>query len=365
MPEHTALGSEPSRLPGRRRAGTARTGQDAGPEGSQAAKARSGRASPGFKALAAAQTGRHAPSASHAPVGQATPPLWGGCAAPLHSRAPRRPRSPPGPPTLAPQVLRGGRHRGFAREPPAPAARPLRPCRRRCRRACYVQFSNQLELSMPSVSSWAAGEPAPPCARALRCGLARARAPTPRLIGVRGLFRGCAAPCEISAGPGALSAPGRAPGFRNVPASVCVLHPHCAGDTGAGGPATPRALAHSSPFQCGCWRGFPGPLLRRSGRQALAVGRRVRIVPVPRRLPDLGQAPTKRGCEGHLLPRAVMPLSELMLLSRWERYLHRPAFVVLWARPDPRAVAKDRLRLWLKCLLGVHLENQLNAWKAT
>lgn len=75
MPEHAALGSEPSRLPGRRRAGTARTGQDAGPEGSKAAKAHSGRASPGFKALAAAQTGRHAPSASHAPVGQATPPL--------------------------------------------------------------------------------------------------------------------------------------------------------------------------------------------------------------------------------------------------------------------------------------------------
>ena len=229
MPERTALGSEPSRLPGRRRAGTAgnRTGSWAGrlPGGESTLRP----SEPGLKGSGSCADEPPRPLGEPRPLRKAAAPPPSTAA--LHAaRGPRR-----DPHRGSAGAARGRRHRGFGQEPPAAAARPLRPCRRRSRRACYVQFSNQLEFSMPSVSSWAAGEPAPPCARALRCGLARARASTPRLLCARGLLRGYAAPCGISAGPGALPAPGRAPGFQNVPASVCVPHPHSAGDSGGGG----------------------------------------------------------------------------------------------------------------------------------
>lgn len=162
---------------------------------------------------------------------------------------------------------------GSRRQPPIA---PLRPC---CRRAGYVRFSNQLELSRPPVSSWAADEPAPPCARALRCGAVRslrARArPDCRARGacsaVTLLREGISAGHGGSLSPHPHPPPGRSPRFWNVLRLRSAPHHHHlplrGGDTRVGCPRRPCPQLSFFP----AWLprgGFPGPL----GREKWAPG---------------------------------------------------------------------------------------------
>lgn len=297
MPKRTARGSGPSRLPGPEKRRPRRPAEITGPEGCRAAKARSGRASPGLNALAAAQTARHAPCApSHAPFLRRPRPF--------DSPAPGSEPNPAG--AAGPAAVAQRRPCGVGRELLKEGPRPLRSCRYcRClhrsrRRACYLRFSNQLELSMPSVSSWAADERAPPCARALLCGLVRARASRPRLPTGRKLLGGHAPPGGIAAGSGAFPAPGCARTFWNVP------------------PWTARPALDTEG-----WLGMreaaccSRPLSTDPGFRGLFSARwaRVLVPPSPRRPPDLVGA-CRKGREGHLLPRTVMPWGELLHVRR-------------------------------------------------
>lgn len=136
--------------------------------------------------------------------------------------------------------------------------------------ACYVRFSNQLELSMPSVSSWAAGKCALPCARALLCGLVRARASRPRLPAARNLLGGQVLRAGLRPNPGLSPPPAALGGSATFP--LRFEPPRPAGNAWGGLPLTPTARSPSSLH--GCSRGFPGPLHWRAGLKAQAVGRR-------------------------------------------------------------------------------------------
>lgn len=214
MPRGTARGSAPSRLPRRLR------GADRGelpscwarrlPGGESAVGPRE----PGLKGSGSCADGPprpfgapRPPRAGHAPSPRRPRPLCSG--------APLRRASAAGP--SAPRGTAWDSAEGLAHETP----RPLRSC---CR-ACYLRFSNQLELSMPSVSSWEAGERAPSCARALLCCLVRARASRLWLPAVRHPLSGLALSGGVATAWGALLAPGCARRFWNVPASDCTSPP--------------------------------------------------------------------------------------------------------------------------------------------
>lgn len=112
---------------------------------------------------------------------------------------------------------------------------------------------------MPSVSSWAAEEREPRCARALQCGLVRARASSPRLPAGRNVLGGLPLrvgwrPARVLSSPGPRTeAPERA-------------------RSGAHAPRWARKAGWDAPGDLPLTR-LPGPLPWGRGPRAQAVGR--------------------------------------------------------------------------------------------
>lgn len=222
--------------------------------------------SPGFKALAAAQTARHAPlGAPRLP--RAPPRFLLKAAVPRPLDSPFPPGAPPPPGPLAPLPLRGGGAAGSVRRGqrgPHSASDPAA--------AVPATYGSRTSWNFPCLRLILGGGRACAlvCACAKQCGLVRARAPRPRLVGARDLLR---RPRSSGWGRGriwAFPAPGCAGEFQNVPAKNCA-----SARWGCPGQPAPRA-PFPRPSSRGCRRGFPGPLLRRGGRKAQAVGRRAR-----------------------------------------------------------------------------------------
>lgn len=82
-------------------------------------------------------------------------------------------------------------------------------------------------------------------------------------------------------------------------------------------PSFPRLLRDPCP-RSAAGAASRGPFLDGVGtrRRMWAAARMFGSGRIGRQLPDLGLASVESGCEGHLLPRAVMSLSKLMHVNR-------------------------------------------------